>query len=282
MLYSHMQYHNDTIIKTQEDFFNKICTSHFIVRVRKGYSRFYCERELEIKQNCNILTPPHSYGRQRCVFFVLQGCSTGGPGARLSAECWLSLLHLISNFSGPQLNREPWAPSAWPGFPYHISSITPSDLCLQLQLIRGSKSPFGLMWLSLPHLVYNSVRSLTATSVLTELYNSPTPTQSPTRFLESHVWSSLSGNNCHAVHRSLSSGASVYECTMGIFLPRPISSANFRPRDFLSKLPLKCVTSFRCITLEWHFWPGRRSKYNNGYQYLLTIIDWFSWCLTDF
>ena len=27
----------------------------------------------------------------------------------------------------------------------------------------GAPSPFGLMWLSLPHLVYNSVRSLTAT-----------------------------------------------------------------------------------------------------------------------
>ena len=36
MLYSHMPYHNDTIIKTQEDFFRKIFTSHFIVRIRKG------------------------------------------------------------------------------------------------------------------------------------------------------------------------------------------------------------------------------------------------------
>ena len=27
--------------------------------------------------------------------------------------------------------------------------------------------------------------------------------------------------------------------------------------------PLGCVTSFRCITLEWHICPGRRSKYNN-------------------
>ena len=88
--------------------------------------------------------------------------------------------------------------------PYHISSITPSPTVTVL------------------------------TSVLTELYNSSTPTQSPTRSLKSHVWSSSSGNDCHAVHRSLSSGASVYECTMGSFLPRPISSANFRPRDFLS------------------------------------------------
>ena len=50
--------HNDTIIKqTSEGSFRKICTSHFIVRVRKGYSRFYCERELETEPNCNILTP---------------------------------------------------------------------------------------------------------------------------------------------------------------------------------------------------------------------------------
>ena len=39
--------HTDAMIKTQEDFFINICTSHFIVRVRKGYPRFYGERELE-------------------------------------------------------------------------------------------------------------------------------------------------------------------------------------------------------------------------------------------
>ena len=33
--------------------------------------------------------------------------------------------------------------------------------------------------------------------------------------LEWHVWSSSSGNNCHAVHRSPSSGASVCDCTVG-------------------------------------------------------------------
>ena len=43
--------------QTQEEFFNKICTSHFIARVRKGYSRFACERELETEHNWNILTP---------------------------------------------------------------------------------------------------------------------------------------------------------------------------------------------------------------------------------
>ena len=102
---------------------------------------------------------------------------------------WLSLPHLISNFSGPQIIRAPTqsgaprAPSAWRGFPYHLSSLTPT------------------VWLL----------------VLTELCNSSTPTQSPTQSLEWHVWSSSSGNNCHAVQRSFSSGASVYERIMGFF-----------------------------------------------------------------
>ena len=51
-------------------------------------------------------------------------CLSSYPDAGvLSAGCWLSLLHLISIFSGPQLIRAP--------------------------------SPFGLVWLSLPHLVWN-------------------------------------------------------------------------------------------------------------------------------
>ena len=54
--------------------------------------------------------------------------------------------------------------------------------------------------------------------ILTELYISSTPTQSPTQSLEWHIWSSSSGNNCYAVQRSLSSGGSVYECIMGFYL----------------------------------------------------------------
>ena len=224
MLYSHMQihiyiyteHHNDTINKeTSEDFFINTCTSHFIVRVRKGCVGFYCERELETEQNWNILTP--TFMAVNVVSFLFSGCSTGGPEAH-STGWWISLLHLISIFSGPQLLRAP--------------------------------RPFGLVWLSLRHLVYNSVRSLTAThltSVLTELYNSSTPTQSPTRSLKSHVWSSSSGNNCHAVDRSLSSGASVYEYTMGIFFTSSHFVSQFPPTRF----PL--ITAFRmCHLLPVH------------------------------
>ena len=69
--------------------------------------------------------------------------------------------------------------------------------------------------------------------VLTKLYNSSTPTQSPTQSLEWHVWSSSSGNNRHAVHRSLSTDASVYECTMGFFYLVP-----FRQRSTPTRFPL--------------------------------------------
>ena len=131
LLYCHLQHHNDTIIKTQEDFFRKIFVPlTLFVRFRKGCVGFYCERELETEQKLQYFDP-HSYGRQCCVFLVLQGCSTGGPEAQRPTLLG-DLLHLSSNFSAPQLNRGPRAPSAWCGFPYHISSITSSDLQLQL------------------------------------------------------------------------------------------------------------------------------------------------------
>ena len=125
---------------------------------------------------------------------------------------WLSLLHLIRNFSGPQP-------------------------------IRGPKGSLGLMWLSLPHLVYNSVSNsiwgpegpfvLVWLSLPHLVSRGPNCNSLTSRSLEWHVWSSSSGNICHAVHRSLSSRASVYECTMGI-LASPNLFANFRPRYFLS------------------------------------------------
>ena len=127
-IYIYMQHHNGTINKqTQEDFFRKICTSHCIESVRKGYSRFYGERELETEQKLQYFDP--TLMAVSVVSFSFSWCSTGGPGAH-SAGWWLSLQHLISNFSGPQFNRGPRAPSAWCGFPYHISSISNSNFCL--------------------------------------------------------------------------------------------------------------------------------------------------------
>ena len=169
-----MHNHNDTIIKTSEDFLKKY-TSHFILRCA-------CERELETEQRLQYIDP-YSYGHQRCVFLVLLMLNRR-PGG--SAFCW------VLAFSTTSCHQR-------------VSKLT-----------GGPKGPFC------------RVVAFPTTSVLklTDIMSSPSYiiVQSPTQSLEWHIWSSSSGNNCHAVHRSLSSGASVYECTMG-FLPCPIFSA---------------------------------------------------------
>ena len=159
----------------------------------KGYSRFACERELETEHNWNILTPK---------LWPSALCLSRSPGLLNrstgvhSVGCWLSLLHLVY-------------------------------LCLLLY----SPLPFCLIrW---PYITFKLPRG-----------DMDTPPQflpisgdrdvSLLLSLEWPVWLSSSGNKCHAVQRSLSSGVSVYESIMGFFfLPRPISSANFRPCDFL-------------------------------------------------
>ena len=112
--------------------------------------------------------------------------------------CWLSLLHLISNFSGPLTHQGPKGPLCW---------AFSTTSCLLTRLVSNS-------WLL----------------VLTELYNSSTPTQS----LEWHVWSSSSRNKCHAVHRSLSSGSSLWSGTFN--LSHIISRAHLR--DFFRLLAI--------------------------------------------
>ena len=121
----------------------------------KGYSKFYCEREWETGQNCNILTPT------------------------------LMAINVVSFLFSRAAQPEAQGPTLLgAGFLYRILS------------------PTGLI------------------SKFTDFLSSPSYVivPSPTQSLEWHVWSSSSGNNCHAVHMSLSSGASVYECSMGFYL----------------------------------------------------------------
>ena len=126
---------------------------------------------------------------------------------------WPSALSFsFSRAVQPEAQRLSFLLSA--GFLYHILSITPATTPTQ----SGAPSPFGLMWLSLTYLLYNSVPSTTVWLLSWLSYIIvPRPLN---RLLDlsngMYVWSSSSGNNCHAVHRTLSFGASVYECTMGI------------------------------------------------------------------
>ena len=130
MLYCHIHVHAeiyiymlDTFRRNDKDRRRKTSLTIFLpltlfVRFRKGCVGFYCERELEIEHNCNILTPL-LWGSALCLSHSPRLLNRR-PRAH-SAGWWLSLLHLISIFSGPQLIRAP--------------------------------SPFGLVWLYLPHLV---------------------------------------------------------------------------------------------------------------------------------
>ena len=107
-------------------------TSHFIEKV-------VCERELETKQNCNILT--------------------------------LTLL-AITAF----LSRSPGLLNWGPGGPASLGHVLIPASSLQLVwspnwLIRGLRAHSAGCWLSLPHLVSNWLNFL-----YTELYNSSTPT----------------------------------------------------------------------------------------------------------
>ena len=110
-----------------------------------------------------------------------------------------------------------WPPLLWP-----------SALCLSRSPGLLNRRPGGSLcwiWLSLPHLVTNgSPNSIGGPEgpfcwVMAFSTTSYSNFSGP-QFTDLHVWSSSSGNNCHAVHRSLSSGASVYECTMGFYLVR--------------------------------------------------------------
>ena len=95
--------------------------------------------------------------------------------------------------------------------------LWPSALCLSPSpglLNRRPGDP--LCWM----LAFSTASCHQRVSKLTDFLSSPSYiiVQSPTQSLEWNVWSSSSGNSCHGVHRSLSSSASVYECTMGFYL----------------------------------------------------------------
>ena len=127
-LYCHVQHHNDTIIKTHAGrlLYKKYLPLTLLHGFEKGYWRFACERMSETEQKLQYFDL-HSYGRQRCVFLVLLMLNRS-PGVH-SAWCCLSLLHLTSIFSGPQFIRAP--------------------------------SPFGQVWLFLPHLDSTGTRART-------------------------------------------------------------------------------------------------------------------------
>ena len=133
---------------------------------------------------------PHSSGHNSISFPFSWAAQPGAWGPSLSGT-YFSFQHLHSNSSElPLLNRGSWGPPLLgAGSLYSILSPTDSNfLCTE------------------------SYYCFTPTQYLpiTGQRNMQLPPS-----LEWYVGSSSSGNNCHAVHGSPSSGASVCDCTVG-------------------------------------------------------------------
>ena len=194
----HMQHHNDTINKqTSEDFFTKYIPLTLLVTFERVIQGLRVRGSWRPNRNCNILTP--TLMAVSVVSFSFSRCSTGSPRAH-SAGWWLSLLHLTSNFSGPQLIRAPRPLRPDVAFP----TIS------RLYLISNCNSS----WLS-----YIIVQR--PLNRLLDLWNGMIDRHPGEITVMQFTGYSL------PVHQSMS-------VPWGFFLPRPISSANLRPRDFLS------------------------------------------------
>ena len=120
---------------------------------------------------------PHCYRRQRCVFLVLL-----------------------------MLNRSPWGPLCWV-----LAFLTASyqQLFWTPNSIRVPEGPFGRVWLSLPHLVYNSAYNCLELQLELAWLLSYIIVHAHSIANSIFEIACLIVINCHAVHRSLSSGASV-------------------------------------------------------------------------
>ena len=175
MLYTHLAYHNDSIIVKKDawrknagmkDTWRLLYNYILPLTLLQGFERVV--EGLHVRgrwrPNINFIFWPHCYDRQ-VVSLLFSWCwgplhrgFSVGPLGRM----WLSLPHLVSScleFCW-QLHREfPRFPSVGCGLPYHISSLT---------LWESAGNCFG-------------------TPNSTELNNNSTPTRSPTGSLKSDV-----------------------------------------------------------------------------------------------
>ena len=113
------QWTTDAMIKTQEDFFIIIFTSHFIARVWKVVWGFTVRGSWRLNINCNILTP--LLWPSCCVFLVLLMLNRMPRGSL----CWVIYYILSATSLVPKLHRGSRGPPR-PGVAF------PTTTCLQL------------------------------------------------------------------------------------------------------------------------------------------------------
>ena len=195
--------HTDAMIKTQEDFFNKICTSHFICKGSKRLLKVGVWEGVGDRTETAIFWPLLLWPSALCL-----SCS---PDAQPEAQRPSSLLG--------------------DGFLYCILSVSSLDP----NSIGVPEGPLGRVWLSLPPSSITPSPTVTATRTLSWL--SYIIVQRPLdRPLD--LWNRMFNRHqaeitvmqfrCHSLPVRQSRRIS------WDFLACPILLANFRPRDFLS------------------------------------------------
>ena len=131
---TYMQNHNDTISKqTSEDFFRKICTSHFIVKVRKGLLRVLLWEGVEDWTKLQYIdTSVVSFSFSRAVQPEAQRPTLPDAGI---------LYHILSPTGLQTPSGVARTPSAGCGFPYYISFLTPTVWLPVLAELYNSSTP---------------------------------------------------------------------------------------------------------------------------------------------
>ena len=156
------------------------------------------------------------------------------------------------------LSRSPWLLNRSTGFPYYISSTSSTLLaCLHwlVELNSPELNSSALYYLQTPTRWYGHASTTTS-----DIWG-------PECVTSRILWNGLCDRHRAEITVIQFRGhslpcVSLWEYNGIFFYLVPISSANFRPRDFLSWLPPECVTSFRCFTLNGIFGQVNRSKHN--------------------
>ena len=182
-----------------------------------------------------------------------------------SAGCWLSLLHLISIFSGPQTpSGFPRAPSVVCGFPYHISSPTVWNSTGNSATHLGPKAPSA--WCGFPY--HHSSPTVWNPLAGTQLPQLPSwlhyiivqrlhdrPLDLWNRIFNRHLAEiTVMQFRCHSLPVRQSMRVSWDIFTSSHFI------SQFPPTRFPLITAIRMYQFLPVHYLEWHFWRGQKVK----------------------
>ena len=123
----------------------------------------------------------------------------------------------------------------------------------------GPKGPFGLMWLSLPHFVYNSVRSSTQLPLARRTQLNYIIVRRPL-----DLWNRMFNRHQTEITVMQFRGHSLPVHHSVVYHGNFSCSSHFISQFPLTRFPL--ITAIRMCHLlpvhhlEWHFWPGQKVK----------------------